>query len=52
MVERVAMETDPELANYILKGVLNNIIFNAKNEAKIDTQKLLNGVKSFFEKIR
>ena len=40
------------IKKYILKGVLNNIIFNTKNEAKIDTQKLLQNTKlSLEEKI-
>ncbi|MBQ9149491.1 hypothetical protein IJX73_01025 [bacterium] len=40
------------IKKYILKGVLNNIIFNTKNEVKIDTQKLLNDTKlSLEEKI-
>jgi hypothetical protein len=40
------------IKKYILKGVLNNIIFNTKNEDKIDTQKLLNETKlSLEEKI-
>ena len=40
------------IKKYILKGVLNNIIFNTKNETNIDTQKLLNDTKlSLEEKI-
>ena len=40
------------IKKYILKGVLNNIIFNTKNEVNIDTQKLLNDTKlSLEEKI-
>ena len=37
------------IKKYILKGVLNNIIFNTKNENKIDTQKLLQNTKLFLE---
>ena len=37
------------IKKYILKGVLNNIIFNTKNEPTIDTQKLLNDTKIFLE---
>lgn len=33
------------IKKYILKRVLNNIIFNTKNATKIDTQKLLNDIK-------
>ena len=40
------------IKKYILKAVLNNIIFNTKNEINIDTQKLLNDTKlSLEEKI-
>ncbi len=40
------------IKKYILKGVLNNIIFNTKNDSKIDTEKLLNDTKlSLEEKI-
>jgi len=40
------------IKKYVLKGVLNNIIFNTKNEVNIDTQKLLNDTKlSLEEKI-
>ena len=40
------------IKKYILKGVLNNIIFNTKNETKINTQKLLQNTKlSLEEKI-
>ena len=40
------------IKKYILKAVLNNIIFNTKNEVNIDTQKLLNDTKlSLEEKI-
>lgn len=40
------------IKKYILKGVLNNIIFNTKNEVNIDTQKLLQNTKlSLEEKI-
>ncbi|MBR5303633.1 MAG: hypothetical protein IKU37_02270 [Candidatus Gastranaerophilales bacterium] len=37
------------IKKYILKGVLNNIIFNTKNETKIDTQKLLQNTKVTLE---
>ena len=37
------------IKKYILKGVLNNIIFNTKNESKIDTQKLLQNTKLTLE---
>ena len=37
------------IKKYILKAVLNNIIFNTKNENKIDTQKLLQNTKLFLE---
>ena len=37
------------IKKYILKGVLNNIIFNTKNEVNIDTQKLLQNTKLFLE---
>ena len=37
------------IKKYILKGVLNNIIFNTKNEDKIDTQKLLQNTKLTLE---
>ena len=37
------------IKKYILKGVLNNIIFNTKNETNIDTQKLLQNTKLFLE---
>ena len=37
------------IKKYILKGVLNNIIFNTKNEVNIDTQKLLNDTKLCLE---
>ena len=40
------------IKKYILKGVLNNIIFNTKNKINIDTRKLLNDTKlSLEEKI-
>ena len=40
------------IKKYILKAVLNNIIFNTKNEVNIDTQKLLQNTKlSLEEKI-
>ena len=40
------------IKKYILKGVLNNIIFNTKNETNIDTKKLLHDTKlSLEEKI-
>ena len=40
------------IKKYILKGVLNNIIFNTKNEPTIDTQKILQNTKlSLEEKI-
>jgi len=40
------------IKKYILKEVLNNIIFNTKNEVNIDTQKLLQNTKlSLEEKI-
>ena len=40
------------IKKYILKAVLNNIIFSTKNEIKIDTQKLLQNTKlSLEEKI-
>jgi len=37
------------IKKYILKGILSNIIFNTKNETKIDTQKLLNDTKLTLE---
>lgn len=37
------------IKKYILKAVLNNIIFNTKNEDKIDTKKLLNSAKIVLE---
>ena len=37
------------IKKYILKGVLNNIIFNTKNEVKINTHKLLNDTKLCLE---
>ena len=37
------------IKKYILKGVLNNIIFNTKNELNIDTQKLLYDTKLCLE---
>ena len=37
------------IKKYILKAVLNNIIFNTKNEINIDTQKLLNDTKLCLE---
>jgi len=37
------------IKKYILKGVLNNIIFNTKNETNIDTQKLLQNTKLYLE---
>ena len=37
------------IKKYILKAVLNNIIFNTKNEDKIDTKELLNSAKITLE---
>lgn len=37
------------IKKYILKAILNNVIFNTKNESNIDTQKLLDEIKQILE---